>query len=79
MFTAVSNLVVRPASVLHHEPVLDQRLAADMGHDRQFHIPISFGIPFSVVCLPLLWRDGVITLLVELVRLVLVVHRELVV
>jgi hypothetical protein len=47
--------------------------------DRQSHIPILLGISFSLVCLPSQWRDGIITLLVELVRLVLVVNRELVV
>jgi hypothetical protein len=40
---------------------------------------MPLGIPFSLVCLPSQWRDGIITLLVELVRLVLVVYRELVV
>ena len=76
---SLAVLVVRPASVIHHEPVLDQYLEVDMGPDGLVHIPISFGIPFSVVCFPLLWRDGIITLLVERVRLVLVVPQVLVV
>jgi hypothetical protein len=56
--------------VFHHEPVLDHPLAADMGLDGLVHIPISLSVPFPAVLLPPVWRDGIVTLLVELVQLV---------
>jgi hypothetical protein len=57
-------LVIRSASVLHHVPALDEFLAGDLVANVLVQIPISHGIPISVVVSPLLWR-GVVALVVE--------------
>jgi hypothetical protein len=41
------------------------RLEGGIATDDLVQISISLGIPFFVVCLPLLWRSDAITLLVE--------------
>jgi hypothetical protein len=58
----------RSASVLHYESALDKCLEGGIVTDDLVQISISPGIPFLVVCLPLLWRSDAIILIAERIR-----------